>query len=246
MTPGIYSLVSAIDARWVQQERIADNMSGASGTGHKRRTGGFESFGQVLHDSQGSNTNKNLVAPLSHAQPSIIDFSSGPLKSTEQPLDVAINGKGFFVVQTPVGERLTRDGHFNLNASSQLVNHAGFPVLGSKGPITISEKNGRISFGADGALLVNGNPTDKLKFVVPTQPQNLQPEGESYFVLGGSPVDPNPIAQISSGFLESSNVELPRELVEMLSNQRMEELLTRAFQMQDEGIGRAIQDLTTL
>src|SRR5579862_5718598 len=130
MTPGMYSVVSGLTARAAQQEMIAENISGASMLGHKRRVGGFAAFDTVLDDVK-SGSQSQLPTALTQNEATAFDWSLGPLRKTEQPLDLALKGPGFFTVQTSAGPRLTRDGHFTVNSEYQVVNDAGYPLLGN-------------------------------------------------------------------------------------------------------------------
>jgi len=236
MTPGIYSAVSGLNARWTQQERIAQNISSANTIGSKREVPAFGTFQRALQQA-----GAEQGAALSFAQPTSLDWTAGPLQKTDQPLDAAISGPGFFSVQTPDGPRLTRNGHFHLNESSQLVNDAGFQVLGQNGPIRLPKGNAAIA--ANGTVTVNGKAVDTLQIFNPPV-DNLKVEGSAMFSMGDLKIDPVKDPQLAAGSLESSNVELPKEMVGMIQNQRMFDMLTRAFQTQDEGMSKAIQDLS--
>lgn len=238
MTPGIYSTVSALTARWSEQEKAAENLSGANTIAHKRQIVGYGSFNKVLHSTGGPQ--QSTAQSLPYAQTATSDWSSGPMKLTSGKLDAAIAGPGFFQVQTPSGVQLTRDGHFSINSDKQLVNDAGFPVIGSHGPITVT---GDASLEPDGAVIQNGRTTDRLAMVAVDHPEKLQTVGGGLFSLGSATAKPT-AGKIAPGYLEMSNVDVPTEMASMIQNQRMYDMLTRAFQAQDEGIGKAIQDLS--
>jgi len=256
MTPGVYSTVTALNARWAQQERIAENISGANAVGHKRQVSSFGAFQQAMQAASkpgvpGLSTLQNLpenqmltgqtgVGSLTYAMPASTDWSAGSFKKTDGPLDAAISGNGFFSVQTPAGVRLTRNGHFSIDKDNRLVNDAGFAVLGDTGPITLPE--GSAAIQADGSILVDGKRAAKLD-VVEVPANELIFEGGSMFSTNVKPEAVKDLL-LAPGALESSNVELPKEMVGMIQNQRMYDLLTRAFQTQDEGMSKAIQDLS--
>lgn len=244
MTPGVYSIVSALNGRLTQQERIAENISGATSVGHRRQVGAFGSFDKVLREAQGQTSEQKLVAPLSYAQAPAFDMTNGTLQSTGLPLDSAIVGEGFFAVQTASGQRLTRNGHFTVDTDNRLINDAGFVVLGRGGAITLPD--GEVAIQNDGTITVNGRAEAQLEIFRPSDPTQLRHEGASTFSFEGTTIDPVTNPTLAPGKLELSNVELPREMVAMINNQRMYELLTRAFQTQDEGVGRAIQDLSSI
>lgn len=237
MTPGIYSAVSGLNARWTQQERIAENISSANAIGSKREVPAFGTFQRALQQA-----GAEQGAALNYAQPANIDWTQGPLQKTEQPLDAAISGPGFFSVQTPAGPRLTRNGHFHVNESSQLVNDAGAQVLGRNGPIRLPKGNPAIT--ANGTVTVNGKAVDTLQIFDPPTTALKSEGGGSLFSMGDLKIDPVKEPQLAIGALETSNVELPKEMVGMIQNQRMFDMLTRAFQTQDEGLAKAIQDLS--
>lgn len=237
MTPGIYSAVSGLNARWTQQERIAENISSANAIGSKREVPAFGTFQKVLDKASAAND-----AALNFAQPGSIDWTPGPLQKTDQPLDVAISGSGFFTIQTPAGARLTRNGHFHVNETGQLVNDAGFAVVGRNGPVRVPVK-GDVAITGSGAVTVSGKSVDMLQLVDPPT-SALKAEGGGMFSFGNLQLEQDKDAQLSIGALESSNVELPKEMIGMIQNQRMFDMLTRAFQTQDEGLAKAIQDMS--
>jgi flagellar basal-body rod protein FlgF len=237
MTPGISSVVSGLNARWAQQALIAENISGAGAVGHKRQVVAFGAFDQTLQQAQG-----NLFsAPLTYAQPDSFDWTAGRLQKTDQPLDAAISGPGFFAVQTPDGVRLTRNGHFSIDSQHNLINDAGLPVLGKSGPVRLSA--GKASIQANGSIMVDGREADKLQVVEPASVSELKAEDGSFFSAPAT--KPVKDVKLAVGALETSNADLPKEMAGMIQNQRMYDLLTRAFQTQDEGLARAIQDLST-
>jgi flagellar basal-body rod protein FlgF len=229
--------VSGLTARWAQQERIAENISGAGLIGHKRQIGAFATFDAALADAQAGAS----AAPQTIAQPNSFDLTGGPLKRTDQPLDLAIGGPGFFALQTPEGVRLTRNGHFSVNHENILVADNNYPVLGARGPLKLPP--GTATVQPDGTVLVNGGAVGRLQVLAPTDPRGLQSQGDNLFAAAQT----RPVAApaVSAGTLESSNVELPKEMAGMVENQRLFDLLTRAMQTQDEELGRAIQELTS-
>jgi flagellar basal-body rod protein FlgF len=244
MTPGMYSVASGMNARWTQQELNAKNISGAAINGYKRQVAAFGSFEQTLHASMDPNVNADLNAPLPYVHAAQHNFETGPQKSTGLPLDAAINGAGFFEVDTGKGGKmLARNWHFTMNAERQLVNDAGHLVMGESGPITVPTGNPEIQ--ADGSITAGGQVVAKLRIVNVANPAALKSEGGELFATGGQDVKAVENAKINNACLESSNVELPREMVDMIQNQRMYDMLTRAMQSQDEGLGRGLQELSS-
>jgi flagellar basal-body rod protein FlgF/flagellar basal-body rod protein FlgG len=149
-----------------------------------------------------------------------IDMSQGPLERTNNPLDVAVNGNGYLVVQTPRGERYTRNGALQINSTGELVTSEGYQVLGESGPITFQPKDRNITISEDGTISAQeGNNTatesqrGQLRIVSFDQPGQLLKDGSSTFT---APANAAPQAdktsRIVQGVVEKSNV---RSVIEM-------------------------------
>ncbi len=244
MTPGIYSVVSAMNARWTQQTENAANLSGSTTLGHKRSVVAFGSFNKEMagaREAQAANGVKVPPQDLVYTKPVTYDWSGGQMTPTGAPLDAAIEGPGFFQIQTPGGPRLTRAGHFMLNNNKELVNDAGYPVL-SAGGGTITAENGA-TISADGTISVKGREINKIAVFNVDRTDALKSDGGALFSANGAKVTEIP-AKLAPSQLEMSNVSAPVEMTTMIQNQHMYEMLTRAFQAQDEGLSKAIQDLS--
>lgn len=170
------------------------------------------------------------------------DFSPGVLRETGRPLDVALDGEGFLVVQTPRGERYTRAGALTVDASGQLVTQRGEIVVGDRGPITIRQGKGDLGIGADGSISVDGQPVGKLKVVHFNDARAaLTKEGDSLFMTTGKeqPQDANG-TRVVQGVLELSNVNAVTEMATMMHNSREFDSLQRSITMMMNDIGRKI------
>ncbi|MEI6231515.1 MAG: flagellar hook basal-body protein [Planctomycetota bacterium] len=244
MTSGIYSLVSGMSARWQKQDSHSTNISGASAIGQKRLMTTFSSFQKALQDAQQPSSGTSFQSPSVSAQTPAFDWSPGRMKLTGESLDVAIQGPGFFQVQTPNGTSLTRDGHFKLDSSNRLVTSQGHPVLGESGPITFSSRD--VNIKSDGTLTAKGQNAGRLKLVMPERLNQLKSEDGTYFSSGAAKLVRASSATLAPNYLEESNVDLPREMVGMIQNQRMSDMLSRAVQAQDESYGKAIQELGSI
>ncbi|MBT3388470.1 MAG: flagellar hook-basal body protein [Desulfobacula sp.] len=160
----------------------------------------------------------------------IVDYSQGILQKTGNALDMAITGKGFFSVQTGEGVAYTKDGRFTLNENSELVTRAGENVLGRSGKITIEGNDIQIS--QDGVINVGGNEVGELKLVSFDEPSALVKLKMGHY---GNPdnlagVQKGEGLQIQSGYLELSNVQAIREMVEMINIQRTFESYQKVIQ----------------
>ena len=158
----------------------------------------------------------------------MMSFNSGSIRQTDRSLDVALAGDGFLVVQTPRGERYTRDGALALDSSGQLVTLQGDLVVGEGGPITV--RPGEVSIGEDGSVTVAGQVLGQLKLVRFQEPRTaLLKEGHTLFAATGSerPLEA-PETRVQQGMLESSNVNVVGEMAAMIQNNREFESLQRS------------------
>ncbi len=180
------------------------------------------------------------------------DFRQGSVQQTGNPLDVAIEGDGFLVVQTPRGERYTRNGAFQINAAGQLVTSAGDQVLGTSGPIVFSPTDRDIVINPDGSIRVRegANATSDagrstLRLAAFANPQRLQKDGSTTF---SAPADlpPQPPAagvRLQQGALEKSNVRSVVEMTRMIELTRAYTEIAGILQQQGELRRNAIDKL---
>src|SRR5262245_9201699 len=152
------------------------------------------------------------------------DFSQGPLQNTGNPLDIAIEGKAFLAVETPRGERYTRNGALQINARGELVTSEGYRVLGENGPIVFQRQDRDISVARDGTITVREGvlPTSqgvrgKLRLVAFGRPERLKKDSTSLYVApNGVAPEVNPDAAVVQGVIEKSNVKAVAEMTRML------------------------------
>jgi flagellar basal-body rod protein FlgG len=170
------------------------------------------------------------------------DFSPGPIRQTGRSLDVALEGDGFLVVQTPRGERYTRAGALTLNANGQLVTHQGDLVVGDAGPITVPP--GEVAIGTDGTISVKGQIVGRLKLVRFDDPRRaLIKEGHSLFMATGAEQPKEAVnTLVRSGALEMSNVNPIAELVAMIQQGREFESMQRSLTLVMGELGRKISN----
>lgn len=150
---------------------------------------------------------------------SALDLRPGTLQSTANPLHVAIDGKGFFVVATGRGEMLTRRGDFRLDTDGRLVTQQGDPVLGASGPIKLD--GGAATILADGTVRVGSDNVGKLRILEVSNPSALHPaENGLYTLTAGEPLTDAAAPVVRQGFLETSNVQTVNEMVQMMETLR--------------------------
>ncbi len=178
-----------------------------------------------------------------------IDFTQGGFIETGNTLDLAINGDGFFKIQTPQGIRYTRNGTFTLNSDNLLVTQNGDLVLGDRGPISI--QGGRIEINDAGEIWVEDETTGTMVMVGKpdivdfAQKDQFIKEGESLFIYNGSPLDEIEPANtvVLQGELEMPNVDTVMEMTKMIETMRIYESYMKTLQALDETDAKAINDL---
>ena len=223
-----------------QMDVVANNMANINTTGFKAENLLFEEFKMpVARDKDFQSGDQ----PLSYVQDwaTVHDLSGGAMVQTGSDLDVALNGDGFFVIQTPAGERWSKSGAFQLNASGTLVDASGNPVLGQSGPISFGPEETGILIGKDGSINSSAGAKGSLRLVEFANPQELTREGNNLYA-GGTPT-----AAINTramqGFIEKSNVSGVTEMAEMIRVQRAYESAASLASKQDDLRRTAIQRL---
>ena len=171
------------------------------------------------------------------------NFEAGAFNQTGNSLDFALQGNGFFTIQTPQGVRYTRDGNFVRNAQGFLTTTQGDYVLGNGGAITVP-LTGKVEAGPDGTINVNGQPVDKLRI---TQFANLvavRPEGGNRYVdTGAGRPSADTTTSVNQGFLEQSNANVVRSMVDLIDAERWFQANEKAVQAQDDLTGQCIQNV---
>ena len=189
------------------------------------------------------------------------DFDQGSLQRTENNFDLALEGRGFLMVKTERGERYTRDGSFTISQDGILMTHNGYPVMGENGIIRVQHNNFIVN--ERGEVLTNGaiDPNavvgmadndwsqpvvlDRLKLADFEKIRELKKEGDSLWKeteYSGPPLPPGNL-KVIQGFLEKSNVNMIREMVDMIEVQRSYEANQKAVQTHDTELGRLINDV---
>ena len=248
MVSGKYSALSGAIAREQSLDNISANLANVNPSGYKRSNVSFESIlrgAQQIKQAQGIN--------YTRVHGNYTDFSTGPINKTDAPLDLAINGDGFFKVQGPKGILYTRGGHFTLDGTGNLLTSSGMPVLDdSNTPITIpSTSPDRISITGSGLISVvdsSGSQTEvgRLGIVKVDDTLKLKPEGDTTFSLEpGAQEVPIDQPQIVQGAIEVSNVNMVKEMTDMINSERIFETYTKVLKSY-AAINQSQDDLGTL
>jgi flagellar basal-body rod protein FlgF len=232
-----------------QMDVIANNVANVNTTGFKADRSLFEEF---LNSGAHEDNFPARDRRVSYVQDrgTFHDFAPGPTEQTKNPLDVAIDGGGFLVVQTPAGERYTRDGSLQINNQGQLVTAAGYQVLGTNGPIVFQQTDKEISIAADGNVTVveGANRTDsvrgKLRLVSFADPQSITKEGSNlYSADNGAAGQTDTASRIRQGFIEKSNVNSVTEMSRMIEVTRAYTQISALLQQQSDLHRTAIDKL---
>lgn len=235
-----YIALSRLGTLRRQMEVVANNIANMNTAGFKgekmmfvdhvvRSKGGEKFFGHKLH----------FVRDVA----TVRDTSEGQINETGNPLDVAINGEGFFVVQTPQGPRYTRNGRFQLDQSGQLVNYNGFAVQSQGGqPLTFGPQDRDITIARDGTVSARGAAIGRIRVVRFDNEQALDQSGNGLFNTNQTPRD---VAQpnVVQGALEASNVQSIVELTRMIEVQRAYESAQRFLDREDDRIRTMTREL---
>jgi flagellar basal-body rod protein FlgF len=149
----------------------------------------------------------------------VTDFQQGTLRHTGRPLDLALEGQGFFVVRTEAGERLVRGGSLRLDRVGQLTDSQGSPLLGREGPLVLTGAN--VEVLSDGSVLVDGTAVDRLRIETVDDLSTLMKEGSGRFVAGGATrlVDENTV-RVEQGAIEEANLDPVLSMVDLVRIQR--------------------------
>ena len=195
---------------------VANNIANVNTTGFKAEGRYSRNFSiRTRADQTGSRQLRARPRHMARSQ-------RGTVEKTGNPLDVAIDGNALMVVQTPRGERYTRNGSMQINAQGQLVTSEGNPVLGEAGPITFQPTDNQVAISADGTISVReGNGTTdsqrgKLRLVSVANAQNLQKDGGSNCSIAGETPQATKASRVIQGSIEKSNVRAVVEMTRMI------------------------------
>jgi len=242
MNSGYYAACAGLSARMRSLEVVANNLANLNTSGYRAQETNFRSLlaGAVAGVSNPLNRAINDFGVMDGTR---LDLNAGNLANTGNPLDLGLEGKGFFAVQRPAGVFYTRSGSFQISRSGQLVTAEGDPVLGQQGPIAVP--SGALAISSDGTLSVDGAVAGQLRLVDVAPGTALLAAGHSYYsAAAGTKPMPAPAA-VRQGMLESSNVSAVQSTVGLIAVQRQAEMLERALSSFDNDFNRiAATDLS--
>lgn len=228
MNSGYYAACTGLMSRTQALDTIANNLANVSTAGFRASHNVFSSVLATTGDTPLSilNQDENDYGVLSGTQ---LDTSQGALVPTGNDLDLAMEGPGYFAVQTASGPVYTRGGNFRVSPQGQLITAAGDPVLGDNGPITIVGTP--VSISPDGTISSNGAISGRLKVVEFASNVAVQSAGGTYYTAPTGTAVPASSSQVRQGMLESSNVNPITSVVELITAQRDVETMRRMLTM---------------
>jgi flagellar basal-body rod protein FlgG len=224
-------------------EITAHNIANASSTGFKRT----KIFDGIL--------TKEASGPLANGAGSIktdfrssVDFEQGELRHTGNPLDLALSGEGFFVLETPEGPRYTRDGNFSLGSEGNVVSPAGYSVQGEQGTIRIPEpeKNQVTSLmiNEKGEIYLGDKRIDRIRTVNFKESEALEQDNNNMFSAPDEAEAEDvtaPVVLVRQGYLEDSNVDIIKEMIAMVDSRQTFETSQKIIRAQESTLDRAME-----
>lgn len=248
MIKGLYSAVSAMVMNAARQQALSHNIANMQTPGFKQiftSAGDFMQEQAVYVNGKPGTNSVRYVGNLGLGTQiglEFVDFTEGGFQQTDNPLDFALQGNGFFRVETPDGERYTRDGRFLRDADNNLVTVEGFSVLDDAGqPIQLPD--GEVAAASDGTIFVNGEEVAQLGIGVFANPETELQHTEGNLFTGPATSTGEDVPRVAQGYLEMSNANPSQVMTQLVEVARSYEAAQKLVQNQDELLGKAIASL---
>lgn len=243
MNNGIYSALAGLVARAQDFEIVSNNLANASSPGYRGQRSFFETLAAEPSAAEDSALNPPRFGILGGAY---LDGRAGHHETTGNPLDLALEGPGYFVVRSAQGLRYTRNGQFHMNQRNELVTSAGDLVMGDQGAIQLPP--GPVTISPAGMISAPGGIAGQLRIVEFPVSARLRPEGGSYLAPGGGASEASAEAAVRTtlrqGSLEASNINPVEGTVALVTLQRQTEMLERALNIFHSEFNRvAVEEL---
>ncbi len=236
MDRGLYIAASGMLAELTRQDQIANDLANASTPGYKPDNSSQESFGALLLQNNATLQPIGTITEGARISDTSTDLAPAALTQTGQPLDLGLDGQGFFTVQTPAGNRYTRDGQLTVDGSGRLQTSTGYLVLDSANrPIQVGSSDG-LTIGTAGTVSRNNKAIATLGIVSLTNPIK---QGDTLFAgtAGTRPVG----TDVRQGYLEGSGINPTSAMVAMMTSLRTYQSDQQAIQAIDETLHEGIQ-----
>lgn len=247
MIRGIYSAGTAMVTQSKKMDVISNNIANATTTGFKEDELVSQSFKDMMisrsSDSSIVNTSQE-VGPYNygiHVDSVLTSFESGALNNTGKSTDLALNGNGFFTLETATGEAYTRSGNFTIDSAGYLADQSGNRVLGENGAIYLG--NSDFTVQQDGQVLQGTKVIDKLKIVSFNNPDNLRKQGNNLYTTANGETPIASSAVVKQGCLEASNTDLVKNMTNMMDVYRNYESNQKVIQILDNTLDKTVNDI---
>lgn len=275
MIRGLYTGASGMLSQMIRMDVVANNLANVDKTGFKTDITLFKAFPEMLirrvNDDGvrkfplGSYDKMPIVGRIGtgvEVNEVYTNFQQGSLKQTNNPFDFAIEGEGFFVIETDRGIRYTRNGSFLLDKDNYIVTKDGYRVLGENGYIKVQTNNFVVN--EKGEIIINQDlyhrqvvsniendwaasiVVDRFKIVSFRELRELKKEGNSFYYeteFSGPPQTPAIMPKIRQGFLEQANVNIVKEMINMIEVQRAYEANAKSVTSHDAALAKLINDM---
>ncbi len=258
MKRGLYTASTGMTTQMQRMDVISNNLANVNTTGFKRDDVTIRSFDDIMierlnepKDAYGAPYFNDQIGKLGFGvtiDKVSTDFTTGSHIMTESPLDFALDGDAFFTISVPQQdgsekEFYTRNGSFKLTSDGYLVTSQGYKVMGQNGPINLSQYQNIPSVAKNGEIVMGDEVVDKLKIVSFEDDNELRKTTDDFYDVTERAVMVNKEFTVRQGYLETSNVNSVREMVEMISLQRNYEANQKTIQTEDTLMGKVANEL---
>jgi flagellar basal-body rod protein FlgF len=227
-----------------QMETVANNIANTNTTGYRAERLLFASYLTPKAGNPGVGGDGAGKVAFIEGIGTYRDLRAGNMIKTDAPLDVAIHGNAYFVVETPVGNRYTRDGNFRLDGQGRIVNAEGFPLLDQNNqPISVPPEANGLEITRQGEVYAGNQNVGRIRLVQFQDEQALTRLGGGLYASNNDPIPADPRAEVHQGILEGSNVISVTELTTMLDITRRYESAQRVIDSEHERARKAIERL---
>ncbi|MFV0292519.1 MAG: flagellar hook-basal body complex protein [Paracoccus sp. (in: a-proteobacteria)] len=238
MDNAIYATLTRQSGLMREMQIIANNIANSE-------TNGFRREGVIFSEYLAAMGNGREGLSMAHARGRLLDLEQAGMTLTGGAYDLAIDGPGFFAVQTPEGTRITRAGAFFVSSEGELMTADGFRLLdGGQAPIQIPPSVRHVAIGSDGTVSADGEQIAQVGLFSAPDPGTMIRSGGTLFAADGNALQPAENARIQQGFLEDSNVDPIVEMSRMIEVQRAYEIGQTLLDREDKRIRDTISSMT--
>jgi flagellar basal-body rod protein FlgG len=233
MLEGLYSAAAGMETAQTQLDTVSNNIANEDTPGYQAQLLGFS---DLLYTTDDDDPSTAIVGSGSTAQTVGFSQTQGSIQQTGNPLDLALDGSGYFEVRQPDGTTgLTRNGTFELNAAGQITTNLGMEL---QPPITLPKGTNasQISVATDGTVSVNNQKIGKIQIVNVTAPDKLLPQGNSVYsaTAASGPITAAKGVTVQQGYLEQSNVDLDGEITNMETANQAYDMGSKAISFESQ------------